>query len=217
MFVKICGLTTVEDALLAVAMGADALGFVFAPSPRQMPPGQVRQIVDKLPAGVLSVGLFRNHAPSQVIDTIRSTGLNAAQLHGNETADETHEVRAAVPYVLKAFAATDPVLARVDEFAADVILIDNVSPGSGQTFDWSLTDGVGRDRPMMLAGGLHPGNVAEAIARVRPWGVDVSSGVESSPGVKDPRLVKAFIENAKAAPVEPGPVDANQPYDWGDE
>ena len=182
MFVKICGITSEEDALLAVAMGADAVGFVFAPSPRQVAAGLVRDIVRRLPPEVLTVGVFRDESAQRVVDIVNGTGLRAAQLHGLETAEQTAWVRKRVPFVIKAFAAGDPALERADDFGADAILVDSHAPGSGEVFDWSLAEGAPLNRRVILAGGLTPENVAEAIEAVRPWGVDVSTGVESSPG-----------------------------------
>jgi phosphoribosylanthranilate isomerase len=222
MFVKICGITSEEDALLAVAMGAHAVGFVFAPSPRQLQPVQAYDIVRRLPAGVMTVGVFRDHAPQRVVDIVNQVGLRAAQLHGHESASDTAYVKARVPFVIKAFPAGSSALERVAEYDIDAVLVDSASPGSGQVFDWALVDGVPLDRRVILAGGLHPGNVADAIEAVRPWGVDVASGVERAPGKKDPIKVRDFIERARAAAAR----DARErgrrettaagsvPYDW---
>jgi phosphoribosylanthranilate isomerase len=199
MFVKICGITREDDALLAVAMGADAVGFVFAPSTRQMQPIVARDIVRRLPTEVLSVGVFRDELPARVIDICHNAGLRAAQLHGHETAEETRLVRRQVGYVIKAFPAGHPGLERIDDYGVDAVLIDSTTPGSGRVFDWSLAEGAPMNRRVILAGGLDPSNIEAAIARVRPWGVDVSSGVEASPGRKDARKVREFIERAKAA------------------
>jgi phosphoribosylanthranilate isomerase len=116
--------------------------------------------------------------------------------------------------VLKAFPAGSSALDRVHDYRADAVLIDSATPGSGQVFDWALADGAPLDRRVVLAGGLNPDNVADAIHRVRPWGVDVSTGVERSPGRKDPRKVKDFIERARAAAPVPYEGDAHAPYDW---
>lgn len=217
MFVKVCGITSEEDALLAVAMGADAVGFVFAPSPRQMAPGRVRDIVPRLPPEILTVGVFRDVTPDQVVHTIQQCGLRAAQLHGRETPEATRAVRQRVPVVIKGLPAGDPALAHFDEFGADALLLDAPTPGSGQVFDWSLAEGMPLHRRVILAGGLTAENVADGIDQVRPWGVDVSSGVEAAPGRKDPLKVKRFVANARAAappPAEGGDPDGPMPYDW---
>jgi len=218
VFVKICGITSEEDALLAVAMDADAIGFVFAPSPRQVAPGIVRDIVKRLPPEILTVGVFRDEAPQRVVDIVHNAGLRAAQLHGYETVDETKWVRERVRLVIKAFAAGDKTLDRADDFGADAILIDSPAPGAGNVFDWSLAEGAPIGRRVILAGGLEPTNVADAIEKVRPWGVDVSTGVESSPGHKDARLVRDFVRNARAA--EPSGYrgdEEHRPFDWQEE
>lgn len=220
MFVKICGVTSEEDALLAVAMGADAVGFVFAPSKRQVRPDEVRDIVKRLPPEVLTVGVFRNERAESVCDVVNRIGLRAAQLHGGEPLNEVTYVRERVPMVLQAFTAGDPRLAaEAAKSPADVVLVDSRDPGSGTVFDWSLLEGVPARKPLLLAGGLTPDNVATAIARVRPWGVDVATGVEAKPGRKDPTKVRRFIEAAREAgeALEDGdrwePID-EPPYDW---
>jgi len=216
VFVKICGTTSEEDALLAVAMGADAVGFIFAPSPRQVAPNLVRDIVRRLPPEILTVGVFRDESPQRVVDICNRAGLRAAQLHGRETPAESATVHAGVPVLFKVFSAGDPGLAEALDHGADAVMVDAADPGSGKVFDWSLTDGVPPGvRRLVLAGGLHPGNVAAAIARVKPWGVDATSGVEASPGRKDPRALRAFISVARgAAPEEHRPEDDLAPYDW---
>ncbi len=220
MFVKICGITTEEDALLAVAMNADAVGFVFAPSPRQVAAGHVRDIVRRLPPEVLTVGVFRDEAPSRVLDIVHTAGLRAVQLHGHELPEHARWIRERVPLVFKAFAAGDPMLDHFDDFGVDAALIDSAAPGSGEVFDWSLAEGAPSNRRVILAGGLTPDNVALAIERVAPWGVDVASGVEvvgGEPGRKDAAKVRAFVLNARAAepPGYQGPGEL--PYDWMDE
>ncbi|MFN2607808.1 MAG: phosphoribosylanthranilate isomerase [Acidimicrobiales bacterium] len=214
MFVKICGTTSEEDALLAVAMGADAVGFVFAPSPRQVSPARAGDIVKRLPREVLTVGVFRDEAPAKVVEVVNGLGLRAAQLHGHESADQARWVRQRVPFLIQAFPAGSPAVAGARDHHVDAVMIDAPRPGSGRVFDWCLADGVPDGVPLVLAGGLTPANVAEAIARVHPWGVDVVSGVERSPGHKDPLAVRAFVAAAKAAvPDDYDPVDV-APYDW---
>jgi phosphoribosylanthranilate isomerase len=215
VFVKICGITTEEDALLAVAMGADAVGFVFAPSARQVAPARAGDIAKRLPPEILTVGVFRDEAPQRVVDIVNGAGLRAAQLHGHETALDTSWVRSRVPVVIKAFPGGDPELAKAATYGADIVLLDSASPGSGRVFDWSLAEGAPSGLRVLLAGGLTPDNVGEAIERVRPWGVDVSTGVESSPGVKDPTKVRRFITAAQSAePADYHGRDDDRPFDW---
>ncbi len=214
MFVKICGITSEEDALLAVAMGADAVGFVFAPSPRQVAPGRVSHIITRLPPEILTVGVFRDEAPQRVVDITSQVGLRAAQLHGHETAEQTKWIRKRVPIVIKAFPGGDPDLDRAADFGADAVLIDSASPGSGEVFDWSLAEGAPSGLRVLLAGGLTPENVAEAIQTVRPWGVDVASGVESEPGQKDATKVRNFINAAREAEPVGYRGGEQRPFDW---
>ena len=217
MFVKICGITNEDDALLAVAMGADALGFVFAPSPRQVAPQQVYDITRRLPPEILTVGVFRDEHPSRVVKLVHQAGLKAAQLHGNETPAEAIEVAANVRWMIKAFAAGSTQLVQADRYGTDLILVDAPGPGSGKVFNWDLAAEAPDGLRVILAGGLTPDNVAEAIEVVEPWGVDVSTGVESTPGRKDALKVKRFIDNARAAAPVPYLGPDEQPYDWADE
>lgn len=218
MFVKICGVTSEEDALLAVAMGADAVGFVFAPSPRQMAPNKVRDIANRLPPEILTVGVFRDASREQVAQTVQLCGLRAAQLSGRESPEATRWVRERVGVVIKGLPAGDPALEHFDDFGADALLLDSHRPGSGEVFDWSLAEGAPSNRKVILAGGLTPENVADGVKKVRPWGVDVATGVESAPGRKDPLKVRAFVHAARdaAPPAYEGP-SGRLPYDWEDE
>ncbi|MGD9998092.1 MAG: phosphoribosylanthranilate isomerase [Ilumatobacteraceae bacterium] len=217
MFVKICGITTEDDALFAVAMGADAVGFVFAPSPRQIAVQQVYDITRRLPPEILTVGVFRDEHPERVVDTVNRSGVKAAQLHGHESPAIVAEVAASIRWVIKAVVAGSEDAARADQFGTDLIHVEGPSPGSGELFDWSLLDGLPEGPRYILAGGLTPDNVALAVARAQPWGVDVSTGVERAPGRKDPLKVKAFIERARAAAPEPHLGPDELPYDWADE
>ncbi|MDQ3643053.1 MAG: phosphoribosylanthranilate isomerase, partial [Actinomycetota bacterium] len=215
VFVKICGTTSEADALLAVAMGADAIGFVFAPSPRQIAPGVASDIAKRLPSEVMTVGVFRNEAPARVVEIVNGVGLRAAQLHGHETAEQARWIRERVPFVIQAFPAGAPAVAKAPDYGVDVIMLDAPRPGSGQIFDWTLAEVPGGLR-LMLAGGLTPDNVTEAIARVHPWGVDVVSGVERSPGVKDPVKVRAFVAAAKSTEEPEYEPTAHAPFDQDD-
>jgi phosphoribosylanthranilate isomerase len=195
--VKICGLTAAEDALLAAELGASAVGFVFWPgSPRYIEPLAVRAIVTRLPPFITPVGVFVNQSIATVLAIARFARLGAVQLHGDETAEEY----ATLPMrVIKALPLRD---ARDGDAAGGVppsamVLLDAYDPvrrgGTGRAVDWSVASSVARQRPVILSGGLHPGNVVEAIAAVNPYGVDVSSGVESSPGRKDPAKLRALF------------------------
>ncbi len=217
MFVKICGITNEDDALFAVAMGADAVGFVFAPSSRQIAAQQVYDITRRLPPEILTVGVFRDEVPSRVIDIVNRSGVRAVQLHGHETPADVAAVSAQVRWVIKAVAAGTTDARRANQFGTDLVLVDAAAPGSGKMFDWSLIDDIPEGPRLILAGGLDPDNVAAAVQRVAPWGVDVSSGVESSPGKKDARKVKAFIERARQAAPEQYVGPDEMPYDWMDD
>jgi phosphoribosylanthranilate isomerase len=218
VFVKVCGTTSEEDALLAVAMGADAVGFIFAPSRRQVAPGLVRDIVKRLPPETLTVGVFRDEAPERVVEIVRATGLRAAQLHGHESPEQTRYVREHLPVVFKVFSAGDPSVRRARDHGADAVMVDNEGGGSGQVFDWSLAEDVPGGVKLILAGGLGPDNVADAIRTVRPWGVDAASKLESSPGRKDPRKVRAFVATVREVSPDPETDDlaelGDRPYDW---
>jgi phosphoribosylanthranilate isomerase len=228
VFVKIDGITSEADALLAVAFGADALGFVFAPSPRQMTPSSVADIVKRLPREVLTVGVFRDESRQRTVEIANSVGLGAVQLHGRETPDDARWVRQRVPCTIKAFSAGEAAIGRFADFGADFLLIDGANPGSGAVFDWRLAEGVADPTRMFVAGGLTPDNVADAIAYLHPFGVDVSSGVESSPGHKDPQKLRDFVAAARQAarlvraehPVpaedlgDAEPDESAGPYDW---
>lgn len=214
MFVKICGITNEADALLAVAMGADAVGFIFAPSSRQIAPARAGDIAKRLPPDVLTVGVFRNHAPKQVIEIINRQGLGAAQLSGEESVEDTEYIRERVARTVKAFAAGSERLKEAAKWGTDPIMIDAAEPGSGQSYDYSLARRAPSHLHVLLAGGLHPGNVAEAILAARPWGVDVATGVEAEPGKKDPKLVAQFVKNAKGVVLPDREAVSSSPYDW---
>ncbi|MCL2394279.1 MAG: phosphoribosylanthranilate isomerase [Acidimicrobiaceae bacterium] len=220
MFVKICGTTSEGDALLAVALGADAVGFIFAPSRRQVSPMLVADIVKRLPPEILTVGVFRDESPQRVVTVAARAGVRAVQLHGRESAADFRWVHEHVRVMIRAFAAGDPEVAKASDYGADIVMLDNPNPGSGQTFDWGLAADVPVGERLMIAGGLTPENVGVAIAQVRPWGVDVASGVEREPGRKDPVKLRAFVANARRAAAEhestSGPA-AHGPYDWQQE
>jgi phosphoribosylanthranilate isomerase len=198
--VKICGITSVQDALHAVRCGADALGLVFYPkSPRCLTRQQAREIVAALPPFVVPVGLFVNCPAAEIGDIAAGCGFDTVQLHGEETPDDC---RLGPLRVIKALRVKDRAsLAAIDDYQVSALLLDAWVPGTyggtGQTFNWQLAASAARRHRIVLAGGLSPANVAEAVNIVRPYAVDVSSGVERAPGQKDPELVAAFIRNAK--------------------
>lgn len=238
MFIKVCGTTSEEDALLAVAMGADAVGFIFAPSPRQVAPQFVADIVKRLPPEIVTVGVFRDESPQRVLAITQMAGLKAVQLHGHEGPEDSKWLSSRVPMVIQAFSAADARVRRAAGYGAGVVLLDAPNPGSGEVFDWSLAAEVPPGPLVMIAGGLHPGNVAAAIARTKPWGVDVVTGVERVPGHKDPIKLRDFVAAARSAaeemdrehgpmshPGRAGPGDDQDdggvqdgaPYDWQEE
>ena len=217
MFVKICGITNEDDALFAVAMGADAVGFIFAPSPRQVAAQTVYDITRRLPPEVLTVGVFRDELPSRVVEIAHRANVKAVQLHGRETKEQSKEIGESIRWVIKAFGSDSPQLPEADQYGTDLVLLDAPSPGSGKLFDWRLASDVPDGVRLILAGGLDADNVADAIEIVEPWGVDVASGVEAEPGKKDPTKVRRFVANARAAAPTPYLGPDELPYDWADE
>jgi phosphoribosylanthranilate isomerase len=194
MFVKICGITRLEDAEAAVAAGASAIGFVFWPdSPRFVDPDTARQIAARLPAFVTPVGVFVNQ-PLQHVKAVASlVRLGAVQLHGDETPADAAAL--AMP-VIKALPVES--VATQTWPSSTVLLLDVHDPvkrgGTGRTIDWTAAAAIAAQRKILLAGGLTPDNVADAVARVRPFGIDVSSGVERAPGIKDHQRLRALFE-----------------------
>jgi len=201
--VKICGLTNLPDAQAAVAAGADLLGFIFAErSPRRMTVEGVAAFVRQLPLHVLRVGVFVDPAEELVMQAVRACGLNLLQFHGDEPSEFCTQFGL---MSVKAFRVRDEQsLEALPAYHTDAWLLDTYSEtqagGTGRTFNWNLAAAAKQHgRPIFLAGGLTPDNVAEAVQRVQPFAVDVSSGVESAPGRKDHAKVAAFIRAAKSA------------------
>ncbi len=200
--VKICGITNAADALAAVEAGADALGLMFyEASPRHVPLKSAVEIVRQLPPFVIKVGVFVNAPEDVVLRAVGECGLNILQFHGNETP----EYCAQFPVMtIKAFRIRDAEsLKALPDYPTDAWLLDAYATdklgGTGEKFNWDLAvEAQKLGKPIFLAGGLTPDNVAEAVRRVRPYAVDVSSGVEASPGKKDRRKVRDFIQAAKA-------------------
>jgi phosphoribosylanthranilate isomerase len=210
--VKICGLTNLADAQVAVDAGADLLGFILYPkSPRYVTPAQVAEILGALPlpAHVQTVGVFVNLPLAQVISILDETGLQLAQLHGDEPEDHLAMLKGRGYKALRPVDANAAQQARsfvpYPQVRAPQLMLDAYHPdafgGTGIQADWSLAATVAQFTPrLLLAGGLTPANVQSAIAAVAPWGVDVASGVEAAPGRKDHEAVRAFIANAHRAP-----------------
>ena|SRR5688572_18529207 len=201
--IKICGIRTVNDALAAVDAGADLLGFNFYPkSPRYIDVGTCRNIMSVMQkyGHITYVGLFVNASVVEVRTTIEICGLSLAQLHGDETSEMLDALSG------KAFKAFRGVPQSINGFArsdAPALLVDaavkGAYGGTGVTADWSAAAELANQYSMLLAGGLTPDNVADAVRQVNPWGVDVASGVESSPGQKDPSKMKAFVQAVRSA------------------
>ncbi|HEX6838709.1 MAG TPA: phosphoribosylanthranilate isomerase [Polyangia bacterium] len=199
VFVKICGLTSLDDALACVDAGADALGFNFWPgSKRHIPVDRAAAIAKRVPPNVRTIGVFVNPSESDVDRAFSSGAIDLAQLHGDETPDFCR--RFSGRYI-KALRLRDAAsLAQMAEYACDFVLVDADTPGyggSGQRADTTLAAEAAKLRRVILAGGLTADNVADAVAAVQPYGVDVAGGVEREPGVKDWIKVAAFVQAAK--------------------
>jgi phosphoribosylanthranilate isomerase len=201
--IKICGITRLEDALAAAHAGADALGFVFhAPSPRNIEPESARAIIARLPPFVTAVGLFVDRTAAEVAGVLERVPLDLLQFHGDESAQYCEGFGR--PY-LKAVRMRPQVdlleYARRFRAARGLLLdayVSGAHGGSGTRFDWSLVP-ADVPLPIVVSGGLDPGNVAEAVRRLRPWAVDVSSGVEAAKGIKDPQRIRDFIAGVRRA------------------
>ena len=198
MFVKVCGLSTPESVRVAVEAGADAVGFVLTASPRVVSPSQVNTLLAGVPAGVAAVGVFRHEPVADAIAIARAAGLEWIQLHGDLTPADVKTVHDAGMKLVRAvtMAATADAFA---DWGEELLLIDAAVPGSGEAWDYaSMVDVTElQDRNWLLAGGLDPDTVAHAAAASGAWGVDVSSGVEISRGVKDLAKIRAFVTAAK--------------------
>lgn len=208
--IKICGLTTAADAQAAADAGADAIGFVFAPSSRQVTPAQARRIGRDLPPFVLKVGVFVDPSLDELRRGASEAGLHIVQLHGDEDNDLIRTVQGwGFPVIKSVPVGKGDILDNLVPIEANGLLLDTYHPqqagGTGQTFDWSLARrgearlrAAGRRTPIILAGGLGPDNVEQAVRTVRPYAVDVSSGVEKSPGQKCPDKMIQFVQKARS-------------------
>ena len=216
-WVKICGTTNLRDAQLCLAAGANAVGFIFAPSPRQIEAATAAEIVCELRGEIESIGVFVNQTPEQVAEIARSMALSGVQLHGDEPATSLPEFRRLLRdrKIIKTLSAQGLQNGEIDLAAylaeresLDAILLDSGSPqqrgGTGTSFNWEavrpFAAEIRRRVPLIIAGGLNPDNVARAIEVFEPWGVDMVSGVESSPGVKDETKLREFIAAVRQVP-----------------
>jgi phosphoribosylanthranilate isomerase len=202
VFTKVCGITNPGDARVAADAGADAIGLIFAESPRNVNVEEARAVSIALPEDVLKVGVFVDAGPEEVLKTAREVGLDLAQLHGDETPETVATIRDAGLPVMKAVRVRNAeALGALEKYEADLLLLDAWSArargGTGETFDWALAKSVkGRDN-IVVSGGLAPDNVREAIEFFEPYGVDASSSLEERPGKKSGEMVRRFVRAAK--------------------
>jgi phosphoribosylanthranilate isomerase len=199
MFVKVCGLRTAADVAAAVSAGADAIGFVFADSPRQVSAAEARQLAVQIPPHILAVGVFRGIAATDAGRIALDAGVGAVQLHGRYPRAAFGELAALPVRLIRATALDEHTDVQAGAYGEDMLLLDSPVPGSGRPWELSALSPAPPSGRWLLAGGLTPANVAAAIAAARPWGVDVSSGVESSRGVKDHDLIRQFVTAAREA------------------
>ena len=205
LFVKICGITNLEDAQFAVRCKADALGFIFyKPSDRYIAPAKARDIVDNVPDFVSKVGVFVDAEPAYIHEVMKTVNLSAVQLYGNEGADDLVGYETSVIKVFRVKPDFDVQVMR--SYVVDAFLLDTHSEakmgGTGRTFDWNIAVRAREFGKIILSGGLTPDNIEAAVRLVQPYGVDVSSGVERETGKKDPWKVREFIARAKGVPLQ---------------
>jgi phosphoribosylanthranilate isomerase len=202
MKVKVCGITSYEDAAMVLDQGVDALGFnFFSRSPRYIHPAEARSIIHRIPPFVVTVGLFVNVAEKdQVCEIARLAGVHVLQLHGDETPDYCRDL-ADWPLIKALRIGKDEILGNLEEYPVQGFLLDvrddTLFGGTGRSFDWKLARDIRSVRPIILAGGLRPDNVREAIRIVHPYGVDVCSGIESAPGKKDAGKLIEFMNEVR--------------------
>ena len=204
MWIKICGNTNLDDALFAAECGADALGFVFARSARRVQPEQVGHITERLPRTIAKYGVFVDAGLDEIISTVEAGGLDGVQLHRASDPSLPSKLRERGLRILQVLNYSDDFERQVTELSnsQEPVLVDSAKVGgTGNTFNWmAAQSSFQRAQPRLIAaGGLSPENVMQAIQILRPWGVDVASGVESAPGKKDPDRVRAFVEAARQA------------------
>ena len=200
MIVKICGITNLDDANMAADLGADALGFIFVPSsPRYIPPEKAAAITAHLPESLVRVGVFVNAGRREILETVEKAGVNCLQLHGDESPDDVKDFTLPVWKAFRISDRFDPQA--LDAYSAEAYLLDTFSPdsygGTGRTFDWNIARRLNTDRKIILSGGLNPENIARAVEHIRPYGVDVNSGVEQQPGKKNAELLRRLFVNIR--------------------
>ena len=198
--IKICGITNVEDALLAVELGADALGFIFyRESKRYIRPERAHEIISKLPPFVTTVGVFVNQELDEIKNIKEEAGFDLFQLHGDESPDFCKRLGRGVIKTIRVRGSINPE--EIESYPVQTVLFDTYSTkgygGTGESFRWKVLKGLNSSKRIILSGGLSPENVSQAIRIVNPYGVDVSSGVEDYPGKKNPQRLKKFIEAAR--------------------
>ncbi len=200
MIVKICGITNLNDANMAADLGADALGFIFVPSsPRYIPPEKAAAITAHLPESLVRVGVFVNAGRREILETVEKAGVNCLQLHGDESPDDVKDFTLPVWKAFRISDRFDPQ--ELDAYSAEAYLLDTFSPdsygGTGRTFDWNIARRLNTGRKIILSGGLNPENIARAVEYIRPYGVDVNSGVEQQPGKKNAELLRRLFVNIR--------------------
>jgi phosphoribosylanthranilate isomerase len=200
--VKVCGITNSKDGAFAAESGADAIGLIFAKSPRKVSIEEARKIAAALPEGILKVGVFVNEEPEEVLRVAGEVGLDYVQLHGDETPETVTFLRESGVKVMKALRVRDEgSLAAMDGYGADLIMLDAWSEkargGTGERFDWALAKSLKGRGNIVVSGGLSPENVREAISFFEPYGVDASSSLEEAPGKKDGEQVRRFVSAAR--------------------
>jgi phosphoribosylanthranilate isomerase len=200
-WIKICGITNIEDGLKAASLGVDALGFIFAPSMRRVKPDTTQKIIQALPTTLLKVGVFVDEDPEEVLRVAEYCGLNGLQFHGKESPDYCQKFSL---LVIKTIRIKDmESLNDMERYPGATLLLDTYSPvkagGTGNSFSWEIALKAKEKRNFILSGGLNQDNVGEAIKKVRPWGVDVSSGVERGQGKKDHLKMNDFVKEVRKA------------------
>jgi len=194
--IKICGITNPDDARTAIELGADAIGFVFAPSKRRIEPEQAREIIYSIAPFVTTVGVFMDQRIQEVRRIARRTGIDVVQLHGVEPPSfcAALDIRVIKRICVNHGATTELLAHAMKRYCVSAFLLDP-GAGSGNTFDWEIAQGI--NRPIIIAGGLDPDNVGRVVRALHPYGVDVSSGVEHSPGIKKKEKIKCFIKEVR--------------------